>query len=364
MFFITELMNKVGKADPRRDFKLGPWETHSRLMIVGDGNNWSLDWDGKELRGTCKHLKIPVMDSSFLFRSIDQSVFYTSRYDVLTNWQAPHHRIAFPYFHGKPGSGKGFDRMINMINLHHDEIHRIQVSHSEMHDLILETGIHSDKVFRIPIGINLDYFKWTTPELKKEAREKLTIPQSATVVGSFQKDGNGWGEGLEPKLIKGPDIFLKTVEILKDQVSELFILLTGPARGYVKNGLGKLGIPYTHKFLDDYTNIGLYYNALDLYIVSSKEEGGPKAVLESMASGIPLVTTRVGQAMDLVDHEENGWMVEPEDVEGLAHCAKVAINSTSSIAEILTRARQTAENNAYSALVPLWKEFMTGFVNY
>jgi len=43
--------------------------------------------------------------------------------------------------------------------------------------------------------------------------------------------------------------------------------------------------------------------ALDLYIVASREEGEPKAILESMASGVPLVTTEVGQAMDFVEHE-------------------------------------------------------------
>jgi glycosyltransferase involved in cell wall biosynthesis len=42
---------------------------------------------------------------------------------------------------------------------------------------------------------------------------------------------------------------------------------------------------------------------MDIYIVTGWHEGGPKAVLESMAAGVPLVTTRVGQAMDLVQNE-------------------------------------------------------------
>ena len=252
--------------------------------------------------------------------------------------------------------------MLNTIKTNRSEIHRIQVSHSEMHEIILDTGIIPDKVFRIPIGINLEYFKWTTPELKHDVRVKLGIPLSAVVIGSFQKDGNGWEEGFEPKLIKGPDIFLKTVEILKPQIPELFVLLTGPARGYVKNGLEKIGVPYLHKFLEDYTEIGHFFHALDLYIISSREEGGPKAVLESMASGIPLVTTRVGQAMDLVKHGKNGWMVESEDVDGLAHWAKYVIDNSSSLNDILNLGKQTAKENSYPAQVPLWQEFMKGFV--
>ena len=109
------------------------------------------------------------------------------------------------------------------------------------------------------------------------------------VIGSFQKDGKGWGEGNEPKLIKGPDV-----------------LLTGPARGYVKTGLESLKIPCKHLYLQDYREIGKYYQALDAYLVTSREEGGPKGVLESMASGIPLISTRVGQAQDLVKQGING----------------------------------------------------------
>ena len=340
------------------------WDKYSHLMICSDNANWVLDWEGRELSVLCTDLGIRIARPEFSKHTRNQSVFYTSRYDVLSNWQTPKHRIGFPYFHGRPSSEENFARMINTIKSHHDELARIQVSHSEIHDIVLETGIDSHKVFRIPIGINLDYFKWTRTELKEKARINLGIPQSAVVIGSFQKDGNGWGEGLEPKLIKGPDIFLKTVEILKSKIPELFILLTGPARGYVKKGLEQLRVPFLHNFLNDYLEIGHYFNALDLYIISSREEGGPKAVLESMASGIPLVSTRAGQAMDLVKHGENGWMVEPEDSEGLAFWAEYAIDNSSSISDILKEGRVTAEDNSYPSQIPLWKDFMRGFVGF
>ena len=45
--------------------------------------------------------------------------------------------------------------------------------------------------------------------------------------------GVGWGDGLEPKLIKGPDVLLQTVALLRQRIPELFVLLSGPARGYV-----------------------------------------------------------------------------------------------------------------------------------
>ena len=130
-------------------------------MVCGDKTNWVLDWESKELENICNNLGILTVKPQYVELTDSQSVFYSSRYNVLQNWEKPKNRIAFPYFHGKPGYGFGFKKMIKTIKSHHNYIDRIQVSHSEIHDLILETGIDVNKVFRIPIGINCNYFiKW------------------------------------------------------------------------------------------------------------------------------------------------------------------------------------------------------------
>jgi glycosyltransferase involved in cell wall biosynthesis len=121
-------------------------------------------------------------------------------------------------------------------------------------------------------------------------------------------------------------------------------------------------VPYCHYYLSDYPEMGQLFQALDVYVVSSRQEGGPKAVLESMASGVPLVTTRVGQAVDLVQHDKNGWLVEIEEAEGLAHWTEYILTHPSEVDPILRQGRQTAEANTYEAQIPLWQEFMRGFV--
>jgi glycosyltransferase involved in cell wall biosynthesis len=182
-------------------------------------------------------------------------------------------------------------------------------------------------------------------------------------MGSFQKDGVGWGEGLEPKLIKGPDVLLAVAERVARQVPELHVLLTGPARGYVRAGLERLGIPYRHAFLPDVDALAEVYPGIDVCLVASRDEGGPRAVLESMATHVPLVTTRVGQAADLVRHGENGWMVEPEDADGLAAWTLQVAGATGAELEpVLAAARTTAEDNSYDALRPRWRALLDGFV--
>ena len=64
-----------------------------------------------------------------------------------------------------------------------------------MEELVLEAGVPVEKVFRIPIGIDLELFTLRTPEERVEARAKLNLPEDAFVVGSFQKDGVGWEDG-------------------------------------------------------------------------------------------------------------------------------------------------------------------------
>ena len=342
------------------------WKPYSRLILYGDSVGWSLDWDMRELANISRRLGISLARPVWKHARTPQSIFYASQFFLTNNdWmQLLPNRIGFSYFHGAPGSGDAeFDAVFDALCRHHEKLSRIQVSHTAMFESVLQTGIDPSKVFRIPIGINLNFFPFRTMEIKRNARVELGVPHSAFVVGSFQKDGVGWDDGLEPKLIKGPDIFVETMKRLKKDIPELFVLLSGPARGYVKKGLEEANIPYRHTYLKSYPEIAKLFQALDLYVVASRQEGGPKAILESMASGVPLVTTRVGQAMDLVKHGENAWMVDVEDVDALAaHALQVYRSGSDSLQPILKAGRVTAEANSYESQIPLWAEFMKGFV--
>ena len=339
---------------------------YSDILFASDRVNWVLHWEMLEVARIVRKLGIRARALGTTGVGFPrQCVFFPSKYILRypRRYLSFQSRVAFPYFHGHPASGNivAVECYQNLKRFHR-KICRIQVSHSRMRDLILSTGISPSKVFLIPIGINPDFFHKQNPASRKAMRHKYGIPQHATVVGSFQKDGVGWGEGNVAKLIKGPDVFLKALAILKDTLNNIFVLLSGPARGYVKRGLERLKIPYRHIYLKEYPQVGELFQCLDVYIVASREEGGPKAVLESMASGVPLVTTSVGQATDLVRHGENAWMVDVEDAEGLAHWTEKALTDTVDLQEVLTNGVRTAKAHAYEAQMGRWKEFFQGFV--
>lgn len=341
------------------------WRPYSRLILVSDTASWVIDEEMRAISRVASSLGIRVAGPEWNAGSTRQSVFYGSQFYLFSDeWLHSSHRIGVAYFHGRPGTGfQEFDDLFDKVKRHHDRLARVQVSHSEMRHCLLGTGISPEKLHLIPIGINLELFQPQTPALKTEFRTKYGIPLSATVIGSFQKDGVGWGDGLEPKLIKGPDTFVAAMAALKARIPELFVVLSGPARGYVKTGLDRHGIPYRHLNLPSYADIGELFQTLDLYMITSRQEGGPKAVLESMASGVPLVTTRVGQAMDLVRHGENGWMTEVDDVEGLAHWALWSLEHPEERIRAVKTGLATAEANSYTSQAPLWQTFLTGFVD-
>ena len=325
-----------------------------------------LAYEARQLERTARLLGVEIGPAGWVKGVDRQSIFHLSQFTLLLHdFERRDNRLGFAYFHGRPGTPgmPEFDACFDTMRRRHREIDRVQVTNQAMEGLVLETGLAPEKVHRIPIGIDLEAFRFRDTEMRAAARRALDVPESGFVVGSFQKDGVGWGDGVEPKLIKGPDVLLETAERLRELVPELTVLLTGPSRGYVRAGLERLGIPYRHVLLPDVDAVAQAYEAIDVCLVTSRDEGGPRAVLEAMATGVPLVTTKVGQAADLVRHGENGWMVEVEDVEGLVDwTAHISSAPMENLDLVLRAGRATAEASSYDALRPRWRELLRDFV--
>jgi glycosyltransferase involved in cell wall biosynthesis len=333
---------------------------------VPDAPGWVLEYEARQLERNARLLGVDVGPVRWAKGVAGQSIFHLSQFTLLLHdVERRGNRLGFSYFHGRPGTPgmPEFDACFERLRRRHDQIERIQVTNAEMEALVLETGVEPRKVHRIPIGIDTEAFGLRSEADRLAARRELGLPESAFVVGSFQKDGVGWGDGLEPKLIKGPDVLLAVAERLRERVPELLVLVTGPARGYVLAGLERLGVPYRHVLLPSVDAVARAYHAIDVCLVTSRDEGGPRAALEAMATGVPLVSTRVGQAADLVRDGENGWLAAIDDVDGLVRAsAAVAETSREELARVLREGRATAEANSYDALRPRWRELLRGFV--
>lgn len=245
-------------------------------------------------------------------------------------------RFVTSFFHGKPEDGPDVARHIDQFLASVPRLDKIVASNGLLLERLLSWGVPNDKIVQIPIGVDTELFTPPTAAARDAARVRFGIPAGAVCIGSFQKDGVGWGDGMEPKFIKGPDLFVDAVcELARDL--PVFVLLTGPARGYVKSRLESAGIPFAHDYVADYVDLRHAYHALDLYLVTSREEGGPMALMESMASHVPLVSTPVGMAPDLITDGVTGWISDIES-NAIAERARTALTSDN-VADILHAAR-------------------------
>ena len=297
-------------------------DNKNELIYIVEPSGWSIEWDGLQITRSLEKdnlMKARISDMQFGFRN--KIIHFGSVNCIYRNKKIKKihksNKIVLTWFHVAPD-----DKRIRDIPKLNELVDIVHTSCQLTKKNLVDMGFSEDKVVVIPLGVDLEFFTQASNEEKKEIKERLGLPLDKIIIGSFQKDGQGWGEGDKPKMIKGPDLFCDLAKRLKDNYP-IHVLLTGPARGYVKNILEEAKIPFTHKFvkMEDYLNMADYYKVLDLYPITSRVEGGPKAVLEAWASGVPAVSTRVGMVPDIMDNGADGFMIDGFDVNKLYDCA-------------------------------------------
>lgn len=151
------------------------------------------------------------------------------------------------------------------------------------------------KVTRIPFWVNQNL--WFEINDKLSIRKKYSIEFNDFVIGSFQRDTEG-KDLISPKLIKGPDRFVEIVK--KFQYKDPLILLTGKRRQYLIKQLENLNIRFKYFEMVELKELNELYNCLNLYIVSSRIEGGPQSILECASNKTPIISTNVGIASEIL----------------------------------------------------------------
>lgn len=92
----------------------------------------------------------------------------------------------------------------------------------------------------------------------------------------------------------------------------------GPIRGELEREASRLGVGERVVFLGFRSDVPAVLRGLDLFVLPSRWEGMPLALLEAMALGLPVVAARAVGTSEVVRDGENGVLVEPGDVAGLA----------------------------------------------
>ena len=331
-----------------------------KINFITEKKNWSIKWDGEYIKSSIKKNlnKDLVFLSNFPVIGSEKKVFHFGSQYMWLDWGKilnKENKYIVSFYHGKPEDSPEVKKHIEDFLNSRDYLFRIITASSLVYERLLKWGVEKKKLSLIPIGVDTNLFNISSFQFKTQIRSKLGFNTDEIVIGSFQKDGIGWGKGEKPKFIKGPDLFIKTIELIAKEF-KIAVLLTGPARGYVKRELSKRNIKFRHIYLESYEEISKYYQALDLYIVSSREEGGPKAIVESMASGVPIISTNVGMAKDFIVNDHNGSIIKDFDPNNIAQ-KSIEILTNPNKKNIIKNARKDVLRADWKNVSnALWKE--------
>ncbi len=123
---------------------------------------------------------------------------------------------------------------------------------------------------------------------------------------------------LKPQ--KAPVDFVRVAGQVSQRRPEVGFLLVGGGelRALVEEEIVRQGLTGKVRLLGWRRDIPELMHCLDLFVLTSLWEGLPRVYLEALASGVPVVGTRVDGASEVVRDGENGYLVEPGNIRGLA----------------------------------------------
>jgi len=168
-------------------------------------------------------------------------------------------------------------------------------------------------------GIDLVGQAWT----REAARAVLGVSNAALLVGVVGR--------VEPW--KGQDLAVRMTALLRRRGLPVRLLLLGQPvsrtwprfAGEVRDLVAELGLARQVIFAGHRSDPQMLLPALDVAVCTSREEGFGPAIVEAMASGVPVAATRCGGPQDIVEDGVSGMLVAPEDPVGLAHAVELLL---------------------------------------
>lgn len=141
----------------------------------------------------------------------------------------------------------------------------------------------------------IDGKKWFNIPNKSSLRKEFKLESDKFYLGSFQRDTEG-KDLKSPKLSKGPDRLIEIILLYKQKFNNLEVILSGTRRQYLLEKLKMHKVNFHYFELVNDQTLNKLYNILDLYVVSSRIEGGPQAIYECSIAKVPIISTNVGVA--------------------------------------------------------------------
>lgn len=170
------------------------------------------------------------------------------------------------------------------------------------HQFAEQNKFSMDSMTSVPTGIDLDRFK---PNGGKKDTDNFTLGILATL--------RSW---------KGHSYLLDAMQDMLLAIPNLNLLIVGdgPQREILEQKSKELGITEQVCFVGNQDNPEEWLHKMDMFILPSYgDEGVSQAVMQAMASRLPVITTDVGGMRDAVQHNVTGLLIETRSASAIAN---------------------------------------------
>ncbi len=183
-------------------------------------------------------------------------------------------------------------------------------------------------------GVNTESFKRTG---NSQVRKELGIPEDAIVLGNvavfrFQKRLVEW---------------LQVMNKIQEQNSNIYgvIVGAGPLEEEIKKEWKTLGLENVVFFPGLKTDVKPYFEAMDIFMMSSSFEGLPIALLEAMSMECAVVATDAGGIKEVIRNEQDGLTCKVEEWKKLPELCQVLIDDPEKLKNYKKAARERVVQN-------------------
>jgi glycosyltransferase involved in cell wall biosynthesis len=222
-------------------------------------------------------------------------------------------------------AAKTYEKIFGRIIISSSDV-VIAVSNS-VREHLLSLGASPKKVIVIPNGVDLEEFGLQSTVYKGNESNIIFVGR------------------LIPN--KGLEYLVKAAKILVDEKVKRIkfkIVGDGPCRQQLEELVAKHGLSTHFEFLGHVPRVSDVLREGGIFVRPSLTEGMPLTVLEAMASGLPIIATKVSGTSEIIIHNETGILIEPGNVKQLAEAIKYLIESPNEALRLGQNARTFIEH--------------------
>jgi len=195
--------------------------------------------------------------------------------------------------------------------------------------LIDDVGIPESKIIQIINGVDIE--KYSIPDDKKFSKSQLGFDPDSFMIGTVGR--------LDPvkdyqTLIRAFTLLANvSVNTIMTNKIKLLIIGFGPEEQKLKTLAEEYKIIDKIFFLGKRFDIPRLLHSMDVFVLPSVAEGISNTVLEAMASGLPVIATKIGGNVELVEHSQTGFLFTPGNYKELADMLVIYLRNSSLLRE-------------------------------